>query len=189
MSEKNISNAAAILEPHKIEMLFRRDEIHKRVRQLGEEISRDYEGKTPILVGALKGCFVFMADLARSISCPLEMEFISAASYREGRLQDDTIAVGPSPILPIYGRDVLLVEGVVDTGRTASAILKRLAIDEPKSLETATLLRKKTGAILDKEPKYIGFEVDDLFVVGYGLDYSQLYRNLNFIGHVPEFEK
>ncbi len=170
-------------------MLFRRDEILQRVREMGEEISRDYEGATPVLVGALKGCFVFMADLARAISVPLEMEFISAASYREGSVQDDTIAVGPSPILPIRGRDVLLVEGVVDTGRTANAILKRLAIDEPKSLETVTLLRKKSGAKLDKEPKYVGFEVEDLFVVGYGLDYSQLYRNLNFIGHVPEFEK
>ena len=94
MSEKNEHNART-LEQHKIAILFRRDKIHKRVRQLGEEISRDYQGKTPVLVGALKGCFVFMADLARSISCTLEMEFISAASYREGRMQDDTIAVGP----------------------------------------------------------------------------------------------
>ncbi|MFQ5606925.1 MAG: hypoxanthine phosphoribosyltransferase [Candidatus Zixiibacteriota bacterium] len=184
MSEKN----AGVLEPHRIEMLFRRDEIHERVRKLGEEISRDYAEKTPVLVGALKGCFVFMADLARNISVPLEMEFISAASYREGRLQDDTIAVGPSPILPILGRDVLLVEGVVDSGRTAQAITERLAIEEPRSLETVTLLRKKGKRGMDREPKYIGFEVGDLFVVGYGLDYSQLYRNLNFIGHVPEFE-
>jgi hypoxanthine phosphoribosyltransferase len=179
----------AELDIHKIDMLYRRDVIEARVRELGEQISQDYAGTKPILVGALKGCFVFMADLARAISVPLELEFISAASYRNGTQQDDTIAVGPAPLLPIKGRDIILVEGVVDSGRTAEAIVKRLKIDEPNSIEIATLLHKTESSNLSFPLKYVGFEIEDLFVVGYGLDYSQLYRNLNFIGHVSAFEK
>lgn len=176
------------LEPRKIDILLRRDEIQKRVAELGEQITTDYEDSTPVLIGALKGCFVFMADLARAITSTVELEFISAASYRQGTTQDDTIAVGPSPQMSIKGRDVIFVEGVVDSGRTANAIIKRLQIEEPKSIQIAALLRKNKTE-LDIPIKYIGFEVGDEFVVGYGMDYSQLYRNLNFIGHVPEFEK
>ncbi len=177
------------LEMRKIDMLYRRDVIESRVQELGEQISKDYAETRPVLVGALKGCFVFMADLARAITIPLELEFISAASYRNGAQQDDTIAVGPAPMLPIKGRDILLVEGVVDSGRTAEAIVSRLKIDEPNSVEVVTLLHKTQSSNLSFPLKYVGFEIEDLFVVGYGLDYSQLYRNLNFIGHVSEFEK
>ena len=177
------------LDRHKIDLLYRRDEIEVRVQELGEQISKDYAGTTPVLVGALKGCFVFMADLARAISIPLELEFISAASYRNGAEQDDTIAVGPAPTLSIKGRDVLFVEGVVDSGRTAEAVIQRLKIDEPNSIEIVTLLHKTHSSKLSFPLKYVGYEIEDLFVVGYGLDYSQLYRNLNFIGHVREFEK
>lgn len=176
------------MERHKIDILFNREQISARVSELGREISTDYHDRQPALVGALKGCFIFMADLARAISAPLQLEFISAASYRRGSQQDDTIAVGPSPKLAIAGRDVLLVEGVVDSGRTANAIIKRLQLEEPNSLEIVTLLRKNKTE-LDIPIKYVGFDVQDEFVVGYGLDYSQLYRNLNFIGHVREFEK
>ena len=177
------------LDHHKIDILFKRDEIALRVAELGEIISRDYANTTPVLVGALKGCFVFMADLARHITVPLELEFISAASYRDGAKQDDTIAVGPSPYLPIRERDVILVEGVVDSGRTAEAILRRLKLEEPKSLELATLIYKKEVCKKDLIPKYVGFAIKDEFVIGYGLDYSQLYRNLNFVGVVSGFEK
>lgn len=184
----NVSDQHDTLELRKIDILFRRDEIQTRVAELGERISSDYSDTTPILIGALKGCFVFMADLARAITTTVEIEFISAASYRNGAKQDDTVAVGPSPQMPIKNRDVIFVEGVVDSGRTANAIIKRLQIEEPKSIQIATLLRKNKTE-LDIPIKYIGFEVGDEFVVGYGMDYSQLYRNLNFIGHVPEFEK
>jgi hypoxanthine phosphoribosyltransferase len=184
----NVLDQEKTIELRKIDILFRRDEIQNRVTEMGEQISADYAGKTPILIGALKGCFVLMADLARAISTTVEVEFISAASYRSGARQDDTIAVGPSPQMSLKGRDVIFVEGVVDSGRTANAILKRLQIEEPNSIEIATLLRKNKTE-LDVPIKYIGFEVGDEFVVGYGMDYSQLYRNLNFIGHVPEFEK
>lgn len=179
----------ATLNRHMIDILFKRDEIAARVAELGEQISADYAGRTPVLVGALKGCFVFMADLARQITVPLELEFISAASYRDGAKQDDTIAVGPSPYLPIRGRDVIVVEGVVDSGRTAEAILRRLKLEEPKSLELATLIYKKEVCKKDLIPKYVGFEIKDEFVIGYGLDYSQLYRNLNFVGVVSGFDK
>ncbi len=177
------------LEMRKIDLLYRRDEIEERVLELGEQISRDYADTTPILIGALKGCFVFMADLARAITIPLEIEFISAASYRSGTQQDDTIAVGPSPMVSLKGRDVIFVEGVVDSGKTAEAIIQRLKINEPNSIEVATLLHKTESSSLSFPLKYVGFEVANLFVVGYGLDYSQLYRNLNFIGHVSEFDK
>jgi hypoxanthine phosphoribosyltransferase len=183
------TSADLSIEMRKIDLLYRRDVIEARVLELGGEISKDYDGKKPVLVGALKGCFVFMADLARAINIPLELEFISAASYRNGARQDDTIAVGPAPLLPIKGRDILLVEGVVDSGRTAEAIVRRLKIDEPNSVEVVTLLHKTQSSHLTFPLKYVGFEIEDLFVVGYGLDYSQLYRNLNFIGHVSEFEK
>ena len=131
---------------------------------------------------------MFMADLARTINIPVELEFISSISYRNGAIQDDTIAIGPSPLIPIRGRDVLFVEGVVDSGRTVSQVLRRLQIEEPRSLEVVTLLLKRK-ARLETPLRYVGFEIDDQFVIGYGLDYSQLYRNLDFIGHVQEFVK
>ena len=183
-----MSDTGQTVERRKIDILFNREQILTRVGELGQRITEDYAERSLVLVGALKGCFMFMADLARSISIPMQLEFISAASYRRGSRQDDTIAVGPTPKLAVTGRDVLLVEGVIDSGRTAEAILKRLALEEPKSLEIVTLLRKNKTE-LSRPIKYVGFDVANEFVVGYGLDYSQLYRNLNFIGHVREFEK
>ena len=176
------------IERHKIEILIRRDQISNRVAELGRRISADYATTTPVLIGALKGCFMFMADLARAISVPCEMEFISSISYRNGVIQDDTIAIGPSPLIPLRGRDVIFVEGVVDSGRTLLAIQKRLLIEAPRTFEVATLLMKRS-AKLESAVKYVGFEIDDQFVIGYGMDYSQLYRNLDFIGHVREFTR
>jgi len=164
------------------ELLLNQQKIARRIAELGEQITADYAGETPVLLGVLKGCVVFLADLMRSISLPLEVEFVSAASYRNGHDQDDDVRFGGAAPTPLKGRHVLIVEGIVDTGRTVSMILKQLAAQEPASTEIVTLLDKPASHRVRLKIKYKGFTIGNEFVIGYGLDNTQLYRNLPFIG-------
>lgn len=167
------------------ELLFPQDRIQKRIRELGQEISNDYADKNPVFLGVLKGCFIFMADLLRQISIPSEVEFISAHSYRSG-LEPGVVTLSGGPKASLRGRHVLMIEGIVDTGRTASAILNALKSTEPASVEIVTLLSKISRRKTAVPVKYAGFEVGKEFVIGYGLDYDQMYRNLPFIGKVVQ---
>jgi hypoxanthine phosphoribosyltransferase len=175
----------AELKAKPFELLLSQDRIENRIHKLGCMISRDYAGKNPVLLGVLKGCFVFMADLVRSITIPSEVEFISAHSYgsdtRPGKL---TLSGGPE--VSLKGRHVLMIEGVVDTGQTAASIVKAIESMEPAGIEIVTLLDKQGRREVDINIKYIGFDVGSDFVIGYGLDHAQLYRNLPFIGKVIE---
>jgi len=164
------------------ELLLNQQKIARRIVQLGEQITADYAGQTPVLLGVLKGCVVFLSDLMRSISLPLEVEFVSAASYRNGRDQDDDVRFGGAVPMNLKGRHILIVEGIVDTGRTVSMILKQLAALEPASSEIVTLLDKPASHRVGLKIKYKGFTIGNEFVIGYGLDNTQLYRNLPFIG-------
>lgn len=175
------------LKAHTFELLFPQDRIEKRVRELGRRLSVDYAGKNPVLLGVLKGCFVFMADLVRAMNIPSEVEFISAHSYgAEESPGILTLSGGPGESLK--GRHVLLVEGVVDTGRTAKSIIDTIKNMEPASVEIVTLLDKRSRRELKVNIRYAGFEVGNDFVIGYGLDHGQVYRNLPFIGKVVDTE-
>lgn len=166
------------------EILLDQQTIAKRVAELGKQITRDYAGRTPLLVGVLKGCVVFMTDLMRHIELPLEIEFIFAASYRYGIRREEDVILGGGIDVPIKDRDVLLVEGIVDSARTASTIMQKLQKQEPASLEIVTLLDKPASHRTKVAVKYRGFSIGNEFVIGYGLDNTQLYRNLPFVGRM-----
>lgn len=168
------------------ELMLDQQRIAQRISELGEEINDDYAGHTPVLLGVLKGCVVFMADLMRSISLPMEVEFVSAASYRNGHDRDEEVQFGGAVPLLLKGRHVLIIEGVVDTGRTVSMIIKQLTAQEPASVQVVALLDKPASHRVGLDIKYKGFSIGNEFVIGYGLDNTQLYRNLPFIGRMVD---
>lgn len=167
-------------------MLIDRERIARRVEELGRKISKDYDGLHPVLVGVLKGSIVFYADLIRSISTSLEAEFVTAASYRKGDQRTNDVVVGADFPIDLKRRHVLLVEGIVDSGRTVSRIVRRIKTMEPASLEIVTLLDKPNSHRADIEIKYKGFSIGNEFVIGYGMDNTQQYRHLPFIGRVVD---
>ncbi|MBU8933226.1 MAG: hypoxanthine phosphoribosyltransferase [candidate division Zixibacteria bacterium] len=168
------------------ELLLDQAVIARRIVELGEEITRDYAGKVPLLVGVLKGCFVFLSDLMREINLPLEVDFLSAASYRNGTEQDQELYFDNSIRTPIKGRHVLIVEGVVDSGRTVSSLLSKIGDEGPESVEVVTLIDKPGSHRFKLDIRYKGFSIGNEFVIGFGLDNAQKYRNLPFIGRVVE---
>ena len=166
------------------EVLLDQKRIAARVAELGQEISRDYADREPILIGVLKGCVVFLADLIRHIDIQMQVEFVSAASYRQGFSQDDTVTLNGGFSVSLRSRHLLLVEGIVDTGKTFLTIVKRLSQLEPASIEIVTLLDKPASHRSRIDMKYKGFSIGNEFVIGYGLDNAQKYRNLPYIGRV-----
>jgi len=161
-------------------VLISASQIERRVGELGAQISRDYGGQAPMAVGVLKGVFFFMADLLRHISLPISADFMAISSY-EGD-SGGAVTILKDLDLDIAGQHVLLVEDIVDTGMTLNRILERLWSHRPASLKVCALLDKRARRLVDVRLDYIGFEIPDEFVVGYGLDYRQRYRNLPFIG-------
>jgi hypoxanthine phosphoribosyltransferase len=156
--------------------------IRARVRALGRRIAADYKGPDLHLIGVLHGSFVFMADLVREIDLPMTCDFLRASSYGAGRTSRGRARITSDFDRPIRGRDVLLVEDIVDTGITASAVLERLGKRGPSSLRLCALLHKPSRTRVPVAIDYVGFTVPDRFVVGYGLDYDARYRNLPYIG-------
>ena len=168
------------------ELLLKKEQIQKRVSEMGKDISRDYADKTPVMLGVMKGCMVFLADLIRQINVPLETEFISTAWYRKGTAQTGKVVLSGTFNAEIRGRHVLIVEGIIDSGRTINAILDHINSMEPASIELVTLLDKPGSHRKSVSAKYIGFSIGNEFVIGYGLDNAQKYRNLPYIGKVIE---
>jgi hypoxanthine phosphoribosyltransferase len=165
-------------DPDILQVRYDADRIQARVAELGRAISRDYDGRAPVLVSVLKGATPLIADLARAIEGPVELEFIAVSGYgRSGvaRLVMDLTR-------PIEGRHVLLMEDIVDTGLTLAYLLKALRARRPASLTVGTLIDKPARRLADLELRYCGFEAEDAFYVGYGLDFRQRYRNLPYIG-------
>jgi hypoxanthine phosphoribosyltransferase len=161
------------------EVLFTASEIERRVNELGAEISRDYSGKEPVFVGVLKGVTCFMADLMRHTALPLSIDFMTISSYEGDRTGAVRIIQDLSE--NIAGHDVLIVEDIIDTGMTLNHLMRQLEAREPSSLRVCTLMDKRVRRLVDVPLDYVGFEVPDEFVVGYGLDYRQRFRNLPFI--------
>jgi hypoxanthine phosphoribosyltransferase len=165
-------------------VLLSAETIAARVAELGAQITRDYAGKDLVLVTVLRGAFVFGADLARAIDLPLKVEFLSASSYGDGVVPSGDVRVTLEPDGPLAGRDILLVEDIVDTGRTAARLLELLEAHEPASLRLCALLDKPSRREIEVPVEYTGFPIDDVFLVGYGLDHAGLHRNQPFIGVV-----
>lgn len=156
--------------------------LQQRVRELGQAISRDYEGKTPVLVGALKGVMCFLSDLMRAITVPVEVDFIAISSYSNEARERGVVRMVKDLDVPITGRHVLFVEDVIDTGLTLSYLMNSLRARQPASLEVCVLFDKSTRRLIELPVRYKGFNLPDYFVVGYGLDHHERYRNLPFVG-------
>ena len=171
-------------DEHIIEVLITQEAIGRRVAEMGGELAADCGNSVPLLVGVLTGSAMFLADLARNMDIPLEMDFMAVASYGGSELRQSNGAVRITKDLNtiIEGRDVLLVEGIVDTGMTVGYLMRNLQARKPRSIRLCTLLDKPARRIVRVPIAFRGFEIPDRFVVGYGLDFRQRYRNLPYIG-------
>jgi hypoxanthine phosphoribosyltransferase len=161
-----------------MKVLLSHDAIQARVKEMGAEIARDYAGREPHLVGVLKGAFTFMTDLCRAIDLPLTLDFIAVSSYGPATKTTGEVRLVKDVDAGLDGRDLLVVEDIVDTGLTLNYLLKVLRARGPKSVRVATLLSKPARRLVETPVDYTGFTIPDSFVVGYGLDYNEKYRNL-----------
>ncbi len=162
----------------KMEVMLSAGEIDKRIRELAAEISRDYEGKSLFLVGVLKGAVVFLSDLIRYITVPLEIDFIAVSSYGSDTTSSGIVRIQKDLEQSLKGKDVLIVEDIVDTGLTLNYLYRNIQSRQPDSLKVVTLLDKPDRRKVDFNPDYCGFAIPDRFVIGYGLDYDENYRQL-----------
>ncbi len=165
-----------------VRTLIDADAIAKRVREMGADITRDFRGEDLVLITVLKGSFVFAADLARAIDLPLAVDFLGLRSYADGTETSGVVQITSDLTKPIEGKHVIVVEDIVDTGLTMEYLLDNLRTRHPASLRLASLLHKPARSRVPVEIDYLGFTIEDVFVIGYGLDYAQRYRNLPYIG-------
>lgn len=157
------------------------DDLQRRIGELGSEITKDYAGRAPLLVGVLKGAFVFMSDLARAIDLPVEFDFMAVSSYGSATKTSGVVRIVKDLDLDLTGRDVIVVEDIVDSGLTLAYLRKNLLARNPASLEVCALLVKEGLQRTDPDLKYVGFRIPPSFVVGYGLDVAERYRNLPYV--------
>ena len=167
------------------QILYTREEIYRRVSEIGAQISEDYRDKDPVFIGVLKGCFIFMADLMRCVSVNCSMDFMAVSSYK-GTTSTGAVSINKDLSAPIEGRHVILVEDILDSGVTLNYLKNYLMVRKPASITIATLMDKPSRRKADIYADYSCFEVPDAFVVGYGLDYNERYRNLPYIGVLKE---
>lgn len=178
------------MKKHTVEVMISENDVRKRVQALGQKISEDYSKSNNelVLVGLLRGSFIFMADLSRAITVGHEVDFMTASSYGSAMNSNRDVKILKDLDEDIRGKDVLIVEDIIDTGNTLSKVKELLELRGPRSLEICTLLDKPSRREVDVPVKYIGFSIPDEFVVGYGIDYAQHYRHLPYIGHVTLLE-
>ena len=172
----------------KVHVLLSEEEVEKRIREIGEQISRDYEGRSVHLICVLKGGVFFTCELAKRLKVPVSLDFMSVSSYGDDTKSSGVVRIVKDLDEPLEGKDVLIVEDIIDSGRTLSYLMEVLRQRGPKSLKLCTLLDKPERRERDVKVDYVGFEIPDEFVVGYGLDYAQKYRNLPYIGVVEGLE-
>lgn len=168
----------------KIRVLLSEEEVNTRIKEIGAQISKDYEGKEIHLICILKGGIFFTCELAKRISIPVSMDFMSVSSYGDGTKSSGIVKIVKDLDEAIEGKEVLIVEDIIDSGRTLSYLIEILEKRNPKSIRLCTMLDKPESRVKDVKVDYIGFNIPDEFVVGYGLDYAQKYRNLSYIGVV-----
>jgi hypoxanthine phosphoribosyltransferase len=169
---------------HRFRTLIPRERIHARIGELGAQITHDFAARDLCLVSVLKGSFMFMADLCREIDLPLSCEFLGVQSYGDATTTSGVVRITSDLTRPVEGKDVLIVEDIVDTGLTMGYLTEFVATRNPASVRLCALLHKPTRMVKRVNIDYLGFTIEDEFVVGYGLDYTQLYRNLPYIGVV-----
>lgn len=163
-------------------VLFSEEALAERIHALAEEINRDYEGKAPMLISVLRGSYVFMADLTRRITLPCTVDFMSVSSYGKGTKSSGQVQITKDLSDDIEGHDIIVVEDILDSGNTLSYLLEILKARKPSSVKLCTLLDKPDRRVKEVHVDYVGFTIPDEFVVGYGLDYAEKYRNLPYIG-------
>ncbi len=169
---------------HKIEVMITKEEINKAVKALGERLTKDFKDKEPVvIVGVLKGSFIFMSDLVRAIDLPITLDFIHAKSY-SGTQSVGAVNVKMDTELDVEGKNVLLVEDILDTGRTLSVLKETMFARGAKDVKIAAFMDKPARRVVEIKADYSCFDIEDRFVVGYGLDYDEMYRNLDYIGEV-----
>ena len=168
------------------ETLVQADELQHRIRELGEQISADYEGRVPLLVCVLKGAVFFLSDLMRHIDGPCEVDFMAVASYGSATESSGVVRILKDLDMAIEDRDVLIVEDIVDSGLTLQYLMRSLEARGPASLEVCALLTKPSRRAVELPARYVGFEIPDKFAVGYGLDHAERYRNLPFVAALRE---
>ena len=172
------------MEKHHVEVMLQEDIVDARIKELGEQISRDYAGESVHLICILKGSVYFTCELAKRITVPVTMDFMQCSSYGAETKSSGIVKIAKDLDEPIMDRNVIIIEDIIDSGRTLSHLKKLLAQRSPKSLKICTLLDKPDRRVVDVPVEYVGFQIEDKFVVGYGLDYDQQYRNLPYIGVV-----
>ncbi|MGH3000833.1 MAG: hypoxanthine phosphoribosyltransferase [Gaiellaceae bacterium] len=170
------------LERAVTEVLIEPDALQQRVAELGEEISADYAGRDLLLVGVLKGAVFFMADLMRHLTIPCEIDFMAISSYGDSTDSSGVVRILKDLDINIEGRHVLVVEDIIDSGLTLSYLIRNLEAREPATLEICALLTKPERREIDVPVRYVGFEIPNRFVIGYGLDFAERYRNLPYVG-------
>ena len=184
MSEPGTATLAAYVEAYEPDIekvLISSEQLQAKLAEMGEKITADYAGRSLLLVGVLKGAFVVMADLSRYIRLPLEFDFMAVSSYGAATKTSGVVRILKDLDHDLDGRDVLLVEDIVDSGLTLKYLLKNLAGRKPASLEVAALLRKEGIQQVELDLRYVGFDIPNEFVVGYGLDFAERYRNLPYV--------
>ncbi len=171
-----------MLEKDIEKILITREEIQKRCSELGKELTEAYTDKNPLVVGVLKGAVPFMADIVREMDCYLEMDFMDVSSYGNAMVSSGEVKIVKDLDTNVEGRDMLIVEDIIDSGRTLAYLVDLFKYRKAKSVRIVTLLDKPEGRVVEIEADYIGFDVPNEFVVGYGLDYIEQYRNLPYVG-------
>jgi hypoxanthine phosphoribosyltransferase len=174
--------SATELERAVTDVLIEADALQHRIAELGEEISNDYAGRDLLLVGVLKGAVFFMADLMRHLTIPCEIDFMAISSYGEGTDSSGVVRILKDLDINIEGRDVLVVEDIIDSGLTLSYLIRNLEAREPATLEICALMTKPERREIEVPVRYVGFEIPNRFVIGYGLDFGERYRNLPYVG-------
>lgn len=174
----------------RLNRLLTAEEIDSIVKILADQISRDYIGKELVLVCILKGAFMFLSDLIRHLRIPVKVDFVRLASYGAGMKSSGLVEISKGIEIPIEGKDVLIIEDIVDSGRTLQFLKERLALSNPRSIKICALLDKKARREVKVEADYLGKEIEDIFIVGYGIDFNENYRNLPEIYYVtPEDQR
>jgi hypoxanthine phosphoribosyltransferase len=168
------------------EILYSSEEIQLKVKELGQQICRDYAGRNLLVICVLKGAFVFMADLIKTMDMPLELDFMAVSSYGQSTKSSGVVKIIKDLDIPVEGRDVMIVEDIIDSGLTLSYLIDVLERRNALSVSVVTLFDKPARRTVELEPDYKGFTLPDAFVVGYGLDYAEKYRNLPYIGVLKE---
>lgn len=171
-----------MLHPDIEEVLYSEEKISAVVKDLGAQLTKEYEGKNPLVIGVLKGAVMFMTDLSRAMDCDLELDFMDVSSYGAGMESSGDVKILKDLDTTVDGRDLLIVEDIIDTGRTLSYLIEIFKYRKAKSIKVVTLMDKKERRVVDLEADYIGINVPNEFVVGYGLDFNEKYRNLPYIG-------